>query len=185
MCRAGYVLTGGGSKRMGRDKALLPYGSGTLVEHVAGQVLGAAGSVTLVGNPSAYRHLGYPVLADAHAGCGPLGGIATALAATAAGWNLVIACDMPNVTEDLLRTLLAEAESAGEIDCLVPELPSGLEPLCAAYHRRCLAKLRAALESNILKMRDIIDRLDARRWRSDGSQWFRNVNTPEDWARDE
>ena len=76
---AGFVLAGGGSRRMGRDKALLPWRGSTLIQFVAGQVLNAAGSVTLIGNPDGLAGLGYPVIGDLHPGCGPLGGLETAL----------------------------------------------------------------------------------------------------------
>ena len=51
MSVAAFVLTGGHSTRMGRDKALLPYGDGTLVERVAQVAQRAAGVVHLVGAP--------------------------------------------------------------------------------------------------------------------------------------
>ena len=74
---------------MGRDKALLPYGSTTLAQHAAERVLAVAGSVTLVGDPAKYRHLGYPVLSDLVPGSGPIGGYYTALSSSSSEWSLV------------------------------------------------------------------------------------------------
>ena len=64
MQASGFVLAGGGSTRMGRNKALLPFRGITLVEHVAGIVRQAAGSVTLIGDPVQLGHLGLPVVSD-------------------------------------------------------------------------------------------------------------------------
>ncbi len=57
---AGFVLTGGRSSRMGRDKALLPIEGSLLVERTAERVRAAAGSVTLIGAPGATRIWGFP-----------------------------------------------------------------------------------------------------------------------------
>jgi molybdopterin-guanine dinucleotide biosynthesis protein A len=186
MRRAAYVLVGGRSSRMGFDKALLPWGSATLVEHIAREALAAAGSVTLVGAPERYAHLGYPTLADIEADRGPLAGIVAALTASPAEWNLILACDMPNVSVELLESLLtaAEAEGAG-IDCVAPVHDRGTEPLCAVYHRRALPALRAALDGNRLKMQAVLRNLNTLLWRAADPRRFRNVNTPEEWAAHE
>src|SRR6266566_1160042 len=93
---------------MGRDKARLPYRGGTLAEWVARQVELAAQSATLVGNPVGNPELGG--IPDLYPGEGPLGGILTALHHSAAEWNLIVACDMPEITPGFLCGLLAEAQ---------------------------------------------------------------------------
>ena len=91
---------------MGRDKALLPMGEGvTLVEEIAGKVRTAAGNVTLIGPPEKYMHLGLTIVHDKVENCGPIGGLYTALRLTGAEWNVLAACDMPNVTAAFLTGL--------------------------------------------------------------------------------
>src|SRR5271165_5087016 len=92
---AGFILTGGQSSRMGTDKALLPFGDGFLIDHIAAKVTAAAGSVCLVGGHERYLRLGYPAIADLWHDIGPLGGIVTVLQTSSAEWNLIVACDMP------------------------------------------------------------------------------------------
>ena len=68
------------------------FAAATLAEAVARQVARAAGNVTLVGHPAlAALPICYP-------GEGPLGGILTALHHTSADWNLIVACDMPEIS---------------------------------------------------------------------------------------
>jgi molybdopterin-guanine dinucleotide biosynthesis protein A len=180
---AGFVLVGGNSSRMGRDKARLPFQGKTLVDHVASAVAEAAGSVTLVGAPERYETLGFRMLADQRTGAGPLAGIYTALAASPAAWNLIVACDMPGISAPFLRSLMAAAQSS-DADCLLPAGPSGLpEPLCAAYHSRCLEAIGAALDRNVRKITDGLAGLRIANWRVDESNWLRNVNTPEEWTQ--
>jgi molybdopterin-guanine dinucleotide biosynthesis protein A len=167
---------------MGRDKALLPFRGGALAGHVASVVAAAAGRVTLIGDPGKYGHLGYPVIPDRSPGAGPLGGIETALGITVADWNLVLACDMPAISVDFLRDLLDAAELS-EADALIPAGPSGrMEPLCAAYHRRCTARFRRALDAGVRKVTEALVGLEVALWTVSNTAWFENLNTPEEWA---
>jgi molybdopterin-guanine dinucleotide biosynthesis protein A len=169
---------------MGRDKARLPYRGGALAEWVARAVELAAQSATLVGNPELG---GIP---DLYPGEGPLGGILTALHhsllhspyQTGADWNLIVACDMPEVSAGFLRKLLAAAEASGA-DALLPEGPSGkVEPLCAVYHRRALAPMERHFARGVRKVTAALEGVPTIRLSVPELAPFQNVNTPEDWA---
>ncbi|MEQ1886128.1 MAG: molybdenum cofactor guanylyltransferase [Bryobacteraceae bacterium] len=184
--RAGFVLTGGRSSRMGRDKALLDVGGTTLVGQIAGHVCEAAGSVTLVGGAGRYESLGYAILSDVVENAGPMGGLLTVLRLAArkssgAEWNLVVACDMPSVTAGFLRGLLDAAEASGA-GCVVPETSEGLHPLCAVYHRRLLPAVERAIDHKILKMRDFLKNIGAEPWPVADGRLLRNINTPAEWT---
>ena len=125
MSRAGYLLVGGESSRMGRDKALLPLAGRTLLESLADLIEVAAGTVTLVGHPERYVEFRYPATADIEGQLGPLGGVVSALRSSKAAWNVIVACDMPEVALDLLRTLFDAAEAADDHDAVVPVTPEG------------------------------------------------------------
>jgi molybdenum cofactor guanylyltransferase len=183
--RAAFVLVGGRSSRMGQDKALLEFQGSTLAARIAECVRGVAGNVTLIGPPDRYRDLGYTVIADRAANCGPLGGVYTALLASRAEWNLMIACDMPFVTAPLLEELFATAESgASTVDCIVPvTAESALDPLCAVYHRRCARAAQQAIERNIFKMHDFVSSLRLLKHAVADSAPLANINTPAEWSR--
>lgn len=166
---------------MGRDKALLPWRGEPLVVHVVRAVEEVADSVTLVGDPARYGHLGLPVIPDAVPGGGPLAGVYTALLHTRADWNLVVACDMPEAGAPLLAALFEGAERAGA-DCLIPAAAGRPQPLCAVYHRRAAGPLGAALERGVRAVREGIAALNAKilPWADDSA--FQNCNTPGEWA---
>ncbi len=182
---AGFVLTGGNSSRMGRDKAALPFGEGTLLEHVVAAVRNAGQAVpmdvTLIGATARYGDLGVPAVEDHYQGCGPLGGVCTALEITAADLNLIVACDMPGVTAEFCASLLAAAELA-EADCVVPETNDGLHPLCAVYHRRVLPMAQERISRGAFKMQEFVGSLRAVKFPV-AARFVENVNTPQEWDR--
>lgn len=165
---------------MGRDKALLPLGGATLAGQVASRVMAAIGNVLLIGWPERYRELGYPVIADQVEGCGPIGGVYTALSVTPADWNLIVACDMPALTVPFLDQLLRRAATS-PADCIVPRTPSGLDPLCAVYHRRCLPALSSAIQGKLFKMQDLLSVIRIEAWTVSDPAPLANVNTPQEW----
>ena len=182
MSRAGFVLVGGASSRMGRDKAFLPYEGTVLAERIAREVEAVTRAVTLVGPPERYRHLGRPVIPDLRPGNGPLGGVEAALSASGAEWNLVVACDMPRVSAPLLEELVERAERC-RADCLVPLSTRGRpEPLCAVYHRRCLSAATAALDANMRKVADWLTMLRVTYWAAPATGWSENLNIASQWA---
>jgi molybdopterin-guanine dinucleotide biosynthesis protein A len=179
--RAGFVLAGGRSSRMGQDKALLKLGNSTLLELVAAEVKAATGSVTVIGPPERYAFLGLTVREDLIADCGPLAAVYTVLKTTRADWNLIVACDMPSVTAGFLSSLLDAAEAANAT-ALVPETPHGLHPLCAVYHRRALADIESLIAAGSLKMHNALNYLQAAHWPIAEGSFLENINTPAEWS---
>src|ERR1700689_5957985 len=112
---AGFILSGGESSRMGVDKGLLEIAGVPMIARAARLVESVVGSpVVVVGTPEKYRGLGLPAIADDWPGCGPLGGIATALRASDAEWNLIVACDLPYLTRTWLESLLQTSRDSAE-----------------------------------------------------------------------
>ena len=181
--RAGYVLVGGNSSRMGRDKALLPSHGRTLVEVVASALWTITGRASLVGGPRRVAFPEFGFVPDLYPREGPLGGILSALDDSKADWNLIVACDMPGLKVDFLRQLLDLAEASGA-DAIVPVGPAGQwEPLCAAYHRNARAGLQAAFDGGVRKIAVALQEVRMVAWQvPEELSCFQNVNTPEDWA---
>lgn len=172
---------------MGTDKARAESGGRAMALRVADEAAAAAcGTVSLVGDPAIYAELGLPVIADRFPGQGPLAGIEAALSATTCNANLIIACDMPAIRENLLEELFV---AAGDCQCALPRHDDGrVEPLCAVYQRCCHPVIREALEQGVRSVTDALHRmaqegLAIRYVRVSDPAAFANLNTPEDWRR--
>jgi molybdopterin-guanine dinucleotide biosynthesis protein A len=126
------ILAGGKSSRMGRDKAWLEVDGEPLLARQI-QLVRATGAREILISGRAdgdYAPFGCPVVRDEWPGAGPLGGLAAALEAALAPLLLVLAVDMPHMTEDCLRRLFGECtETTGAI----PRVNGQIEPLAAFY----------------------------------------------------
>jgi len=190
------ILTGGQSRRMGADKALIRVGGQTMVERVAARLAVVSDNIFLVGDRPEYHGLGLRVVADDYPDGGALGGIATAVRAALDERVLVVACDMPNLSPPLL-TAMAEFDDDAQV--LIPTTAGDRsdqggaltwETTHAIYRRSCLPTFERRLLSG---RRKIIDAVRELRWRSLPEDWLRafdpnlesfgNVNTPEELAQ--
>ena len=181
------VLAGGQSRRMGRDKALLPLGGQTLIERVLAAAHPLGYPRVIIGEPAAYTHLKLPVLPDRRPKLGPLGGLYTALDATAAP-VLLLACDLPFLTPDFLR--YPRQPDAALIKRSYPTRPQDWQPLCALYEPSCLAAVETAIQADQLGMRDLLSNLNLdlvreKDWRpyDEHGLLFANLNAPEEYER--
>ncbi len=86
------------------------------------------------------------VIFDAAAGLGPLAGLAAALHRARHSFLLVLAIDLPAMTPDFLRRLIAASAATGK--GIVPRLDDHFEPLTAIYPRDCLPLVEQALQSD-------------------------------------
>jgi molybdopterin-guanine dinucleotide biosynthesis protein A len=191
---AAFILVGGMSSRMGREKGLLKLAGEPLILRTARLVEPLVAEVTVVGPPDRYAALGLRTIADqnlpgrtATETQTPLAGIATALNATNAPWNLILACDLPYLTAEWLDWLLAHAaDSSAQI--VMPRTSNGLEPLAALYRRECAAPIVGVLERGVRKVIDAL--AEFRMELVPESAWskldpegrvLRNMNAPPDY----
>jgi molybdopterin-guanine dinucleotide biosynthesis protein A len=150
---AGAVLTGGRSSRMGRDKAFVELGGRPMAAIVLATLreAGASEVIAVGGDVNRLPGLGFDrAMPDLHPGEGPLGGVLTAFDSLAGTPVVVVmACDMPWVTTEAVRDLVAALGQHPAAPVAVGQ-GNGLEPMFAAWRpsvcRRPLAVAFAAGE---------------------------------------
>ena len=203
----GFVLAGGKSSRMGAgtDKVFLEFDGQTLLDRALALMSTVCDRVAIVGEPSKFTKYGSSkygslkygskksrsskyesVVADIFPGCGPLAGIHGALLHSSAELNLMLAVDMPFVSQELLAFLFAEAEKSAAI-VTVPRSGKGLQPLCAVYRSDFSTVAEKALRAGKYKIDALFSSVSVRVIEEGeltaagfSEQSFFNVNTPQD-----
>lgn len=188
----GVILAGGASRRFGAPKALARVGGRRIVDRVLEALSEVVPEVVVSANdPWLYDDLEVDVVADRHPGIGPLAGIHAALHhAVERGWPgaLVVACDLPYVTADVLRLLVRRA-AVSPAEAIAPESHGryGSEPLCAFYAVECIPVVEAMIAEGEHRAHRLLERVrtdhvplaeiqDA----GDPHLLFHNVNTVSD-----
>ncbi len=179
----GLVLAGGASTRMRTDKAALQYHGRTQLQW-AYDLLTSICAATFISvrpdqrdDPTRSR---FPQIVDRQPGLGPLAGISAALLEHPKAAWLVVACDLPFLTEDVLRSLIAQRDPSQLATAYRSAHDALPEPLCAIWEPAAcdavLAQLtagkRCARKFLIEAQCKLIDLPDARA--------LDNVNTPEE-----
>lgn len=150
----GILLAGGKSSRMGRDKGMALLHGHPMASHILRTLRKITPHILIVANNDNYNGFGYPVVRDIIRDCGPLGGIYTGLLHSETPFSLVVSCDIPFVSADILHTL---AVAPSKYEVCVPVSENHREPLCARYSRSCALHFSQLLSGNKLKMQEAIN----------------------------
>jgi molybdopterin-guanine dinucleotide biosynthesis protein A len=181
---AGFVLAGGQSSRMGRDKALLTLGGEPLVKRAVRKLSKVCAEVAIAGGAENLTQFGR-IIPDESAGCGPLGGIVAGLEQSSFKWNLFLAVDAPFVPVSVLKALLFMAAGSPHV-CVMARAQGVLQPLCAVYSIKALAVLREQLAAGRWKVTRAVEAAGPVKVIDfDDGNRFANLNTPEEFAEAE
>jgi molybdopterin-guanine dinucleotide biosynthesis protein A len=202
---AGFILAGGESRRMGTDKAGLKLNGQSFLDRIAEKVSEVTTSVSIVGSNASAVQLKdsskLPIVPDVYPHWGALGGVHAALAACSAEsswqgatpgsaeWALIVACDFPFVTKELLVRL---ANARADFDAVAPIQSDSIpQPLCALYRTKpCLVRAEELIKSGERKPVALLQSVRTR-WvlfseladLEHAGCLFDNINTPQDYSR--
>ena len=182
----GVILAGGKSSRFGSNKALAIIDSKPLVQHVADLMSSLFPECLLVTNtPKEYEFLSLPMTHDRYRNMGPLAGIHAALLQISTPRAFVVACDMPNLSPELIRHLCNINQQ--EEDVIIPMLAKGPEPLFGIYHKKSLATIESFLKRQECQISKVLGDLQVRWVREQEIRAiigdlaiFKNINRPSD-----
>jgi FdhD protein len=180
------ILAGGESRRMGSDKSLLPWHGGRFIEHIHRKLDELFDEVVIVTNsPSLYTEISGRKVPDIYYKQGSLAGIHSGLCHARNERIFVVACDMPFLSEEMIRALCAYDRQA---EVVIPRGEQGLEPLHACYTKSCLPAIEAVLDAGKKRIVGFFPQVavtemppaEVREIDPAGCS-FRNINTPEEY----
>lgn len=187
------IQAGGGSNRMGKDKARMPFLGQPLILRVMKRLATLADEVIVTTDrPADYAFLGVRCVPDIQPGRGSLGGLQTALVSASHPLVAVVACDMPFASLPLFE-YLCDLLAGTDVDAVIPSTDLGLEPLHAVYRQKtCLPPVNAALEDGKRKIIAWFSEVNVRILDPEETALhdltglaFRNLNTPEEFSQAE
>ena len=185
----GFVLVGGRSSRMGRDKAQLPYRGRPMALYQAEKLSLVCGRVALVGkDPSAFEGSPFVFVDDKAEPAAAAFGLVAALSYSPEETNLILAADMPRCSEAFLHALLDVAEAI-PAPAIVPVSGGHPQPLCAVWRKSALVPLIGRLAAGSYGLVEaltalgavLIPEADTAALPGGDPENFFNVNTPEDY----
>jgi molybdopterin-guanine dinucleotide biosynthesis protein A len=204
----GFVLAGGQSSRMGRDKALLEFAGRPLVAHAL-ELFQEAGISAMIAGATSPALKSLPIITllieDASPGLGPLSGICTALSIISTRYAVFLPVDLPLLPPSLIVFLLRHARITGSV-VTVPSISGFAQTFPAVLDRAALPALQNELDSQRYGCFSAFQAASAAVGQSVSSvavellaqagevsdplglppiHWFLNLNTPEDLARAE
>lgn len=179
-----FILAGGKSARMGRDKALIERPDGIRhidwLARIAREATGCEVHLSIRGDAPA--PIDAPVIPDAEPGGGPLAALASAHAARPDAAVLVLGCDLFLLDADTLRFLLENRDPARPATCFANRIDGRPEPLCAIYEVSGISRAATALAAGERCARHFLESLAPRVLDLPRPAALDNANTPHQLA---
>jgi molybdopterin-guanine dinucleotide biosynthesis protein A len=189
----GAILAGGRARRLGglnKARLILHPGSASVLDRQLARLRRVVDRTIIIANDAEpFSGAGVPVIPDLVPDGGALGALYTAVHAAGTDRTLVIACDMPFVSERLLAHLVSVGSS---VDIAIPRTARGYEPLCATYSRRSASELRRLIDERRFRLSDVaripglnvheVGRDELNAFGPEEVLFF-NLNTPDDHTR--
>lgn len=174
----GGIIAGGKSSRMGTDKGLQTFKGKSLILYPIETLKPFCSEFLISSNNIVYHQFKFPLVKDVVSDCGPIGGLLSLLKKTSKEYLFLLACDMPYVTSETIKSLLEGIDSA---ECIVPKIGDKIEPLCAIYSKSLISKIEKQITTGDYSMHTLIMN-SARKFVhfEEESNEFKSINAPED-----
>ncbi|RZS97925.1 molybdenum cofactor guanylyltransferase [Cecembia calidifontis] len=177
-----YILAGGKSSRMGQDKGLIDLLGKPMIKHLLESVSKLDLPVKIVAHHKGYKQFGFPVIKDIVPEKGPMGGLYTALSDSLSRFVLLLSCDMPFLSLEVIQDLIKQKK---ENQIVIAELHNNILPFPGIYPVNLLQVIHSHLQNDRLKFQQFILNTAHLKFNLDEEyqnhpEIFQNINSPQD-----
>ena len=171
-------MAGGKSSRMGMDKGFCTLDHEAFIPLIVKSLSPFSQEIILVSGIEAYDAFGLKRIEDLYPGKGPIAGIHAALSYTCTENNIIVSCDIPFISPDLIKRLLDEDDGQQVIQLATV---NETMPLIALYKKETLNHFKNKLETNALKLKDALNGLEVKSIvvAEEEERLLSNINTPQ------
>ncbi len=172
------IFAGGKSSRMGRDKALLPFGGySSLSQYQYEKLLGIFESVYISTKHDKFDFS--PLLIkDDYEQSSPLIGLVSVFETINEDEIFILSVDAPMVEKEIIEQLFQTALSNIDADAIIAQSPQGIEPLCGIYRRSIVPLAKEFLGLNNHKLVTLLAKSKSVYHLFDSNEPFLNLNHP-------
>ena len=179
----GLVLAGGKSERMGFDKSLINWHGKEQRYHMADLLSGFCDEVFISCRQEQQIKTPYSALPDTFIGLGPFGAILSAFRERPDEAWLVVACDLPLLSETSLRYLVDNRNISTIATAYQSSFNDFPEPLITIWEPKSYPVLLVFLAQGYSCPRKVLINSDINLLQAPNQEELTNVNTPEEFEK--
>lgn len=177
----GIILAGGKSSRMGTDKATLLLKEKTFIQHIIEAMKPLVNNIVIVSDNPNHDEFEIGRIEDVIKDAGPLAGLYSGLQYSKTDYNLVVSCDVPLITSEVLKRLIKNYEE--NYDVIQLESYQKTMPLTALYKKTCEIIIKNLLDKGERRVRFAVSQLKTKTITLDDNlaSAVININTKEEF----
>jgi molybdopterin-guanine dinucleotide biosynthesis protein A len=177
------IFAGGKSSRMGRDKALIPFGGFDTLSQYQYARLGRWFEHLYISAKSDKFPFEAKVVQDKYTSSSPMVALVSSLENIDADELFVISVDMPYVDRELIARIHQAYNDGGDAEIVIASSANGNEPLCGIYSRGILPRAVSLVEAGRHRMQDLLNVCQTKAIKCDRESIFANLNTRQDYNK--
>ena len=180
--RNAIIFAGGKSSRMGRDKALLPFGEYSTLCEYQYQRLAKIFETVHISTKEAKFDFDAPLIYDCYPQSSPLVGLISIFETIESDECFILSVDAPFVDEQVIKRLYKQSEES-LADAIIAQSPGGNQPLCGIYRRSILPYAKEFIAQENHKLNALLRRADTTFVLFEDEAPFDNLNHPHEYEK--